>query len=374
MQHSAENSGAGRNTVLLHIFPSFAHGGQQARLATLVNRMGPQFHHLVLSLDGALDARGLFAAGAPIEFNTYAMKKSAGFSLTNILTFRKLIARTSPDILCTYNWGSIEAAVANRMGAAKPHIHFEDGFGPDETGGNENRNRDRARRLILSRSTIVTPSHGLEDAARTRWARRADQVKRIGNGVDVDGMQVADHAKPHNIVVGSLGSLRAEKNYRRLITAFKAADSDARALLHIVGDGPERARLAAAADGDGRITLPGATSEPAKAYARFDIFALSSDTEQAPISLMEAMASGLPVVATNVGDIAKMVSPENLPFVTPPGDDEAYTHALAQMLQNPTARADIGAANRRKAKAAFPVERMVAAHRDLYRSMAGRHA
>ena len=136
-----------------------------------------------------------------------------------------------------------------------------------------------------------------------------------------------------------------------------------------MGGGPEQERLRALAAGDDRVSLPGPTPATADAYARFDIFALSSDTEQAPISLMEAMAAGLPVVATNVGEIADMVAEENLPFITPLGDDDAYAHALAQLLQNPSARASIGAANKRKAKEMFTLEHMVEAYRGLYHSV-----
>ena len=179
----------------------------------------------------------------------------------------------------------------------------------------------------------------------------------------------------HNsgLVVGSLGALRPEKNYARLIAAFKAADREKRARLEIVGGGPERGRLVALAADDERICLPGATAAPADAYARFDIFALSSDTEQAPISLMEAMAAGLPVIATNVGDIESMVSPENRAYITPLKNDEAYADALVRLMQNPTARADIGAANKRRAKSFFSLARMAAAHRTLYLAVMERH-
>lgn len=358
--------------TMLHVFPSFSYGGQQARLATLSRGLGSAFRHLVLSLDEDVSARALFAEDAPVEFNTYKMEKSPGFSFTNIFTFRKLLRTTAPDVLCTYNWGSIEAAIANRIGARAPHIHFEDGFGPDETAGRVNRKRDLSRRVLLGKSMVVVPSRGLAEAAKQRWKLNPDQIRLIQNGVDAERLQSAEKPAGRGVVVGSIGSLRTEKNYGRLIRSFISADHDRHARLEIVGDGPEKSALASIAGGDERITLPGATAAPGDAYARFDIFALSSDTEQAPISLMEAMAAGLPVVATNVGDIADMVSEENLPFVTPLGDEAAYAEALAQMLQNPSARAAVGAANRRKAREVFSVDRMVEAHRALYLAMAGR--
>jgi glycosyltransferase involved in cell wall biosynthesis len=371
MQSGDQGGAPGEATALLHVFPSFSYGGQQARLAGLARGMGPEFRHHIVALDGDLAARALFGEGAPVSFSAMTMKKSAGLSVSNIWRLRRIITDARAGLLCTYNWGSIEAALANRLGPRIPHIHFEDGFGADETNDLQARRRALARRLFLRSAVIVVPSRALESVVRFQW--KLGEVRRIDNGIDFDLLQGGRRSHSDAVVVGSVGALRPEKNYERLISAFLAADRDGCARLEIVGAGPERARLAAALQGDARVSLPGATASPADAYAHFDIFALSSDTEQAPLSVMEAMAAGLPIVATNVGDIAEMVSDENRPFVTPLGDDEAYAHALAQLLQNAGARAAIGGANRRRAKEAFSFDRMVAAHGDLYRLTARRH-
>lgn len=367
----ARETPQGQGKLLLHIIPSFAFGGQQARLAMLASAFGGAFRHHIVALDGDLSARSLIDKKVEADFIAFPMKKSQGFSLSNIMALRRLIAETAPDLLCTYNWGSIEAVIANRFGRKAAHVHFEDGFGPDERIDRQSPKRVRARRLILSHSDVVVPSHGLEKAARELWKLKT--VHRIENGVDFNKMQSGKRGHNDALVVGSLGALRPEKNYARLISAFMAADRGGKARLEIFGGGQEQDRLRALAGDDERISLPGPTSAAADAYARFDIFALSSDTEQAPVSLMEAMAAGLPVVATNVGDIEEMVAEENRAFITPPGDDEAYAQALAQLLQNPTARADIGGANKRKAKNTFSLERMAAAHRTLYLSVMERH-
>ena len=95
------------------------------------------------------------------------------------------------------------------------------------------------------------------------------------------------------------------------------------ARLVIVGDGPERAaleRLSRRARAGRAGGFAGHLADPAPLYAGFDIFALSSDTEQMPLSVLEAMASGLPVAATDVGDVAAMLAAENQAFVTPLDD------------------------------------------------------
>ena len=361
--------------VVLHIFPSFGFGGQQARFAALAAGMGTGFIHHVVSLDDDMAARALLPDDAPVEFRKLAARKSSIASISNIFRFRKLFKSLKPDILCTYNWGSIEAVLANRLGGAIPHLHFEDGFGSGESPATQPVRRVAARRLLLSKSTIIVPSRVLEDVARTTWRLPAARVRRIENGVDFARLQAADSMLKSTVSVGTLGALRPEKNYARLIKCFAAADKGAKATLTIIGAGPERDSLKSVVAETGaseRISLPGSTDSPHLAYQDFDIFVLSSDTEQAPISLMEAMAAGLPVAATNVGDIAAMVAEENRAFITPLGDDEAYTQALAHLIQNPHARATLGAANRKKARTAFDAARMISEHRNLYLAMVHR--
>jgi len=167
--------------------------------------------------------------------------------------------------------------------------------------------------------------------------------------------------------------LRPEKNYHRLMRAFSEASLGDDAKLIIVGDGPERENLEAtalqiAANADS--ILPGAMASPEKIYGAFDVFSLSSDTEQAPLTILEAMAAGLPIVATDVGDIAQMVSSENKAFITSLGDERAYIDALSYLAQNPKARLVIGAANQAKVKAQYRSTMMVDAHRKLYRDIA----
>ena len=108
----------------------------------------------------------------------------------------------------------------------------------------------------------------------------------------------------------------------------------------IVGDGAERPALQALAAELGlaeRVEFAGHQADTPAFYARFDVFALSSDTEQMPLSVIEAMASGLPVVSTDVGDVRLMVAAENAPFITGL-DEDSMTGALAALVADPAAR------------------------------------
>ena len=136
----------------------------------------------------------------------------------------------------------------------------------------------------------------------------------------------------------------------------------------IAGDGPEQPGLIAlAADLGlaGRIVFTGHRTDTPALYAGFDLFALSSDTEQMPLSVIEAMASGLPVVSTDVGDVRAMLAPENRDYVGAL-DDTALAGSLTKLLRDPAARARIGAANRVKASRDFDQAAMFAAWHALW--------
>ena len=143
----------------------------------------------------------------------------------------------------------------------------------------------------------------------------------------------------------------------------------------ILGEGPERAAIRAEAErlgvGD-RVHLPGFAADPARVVGLFDLFALSSDSEQFPISVVEAMAAGLAVASPAVGDVAAMVAAENRPFLSLPGDEAALGAAMASLAADPALRASVGAANRARALADYDEQTMVRAYAALYAGAMGR--
>ncbi|MEI7710291.1 MAG: glycosyltransferase [Rhodospirillales bacterium] len=356
--------------LVVHVFPTFAVGGAQVRFAAIANHFGAAFRHIVVALDGNFECRERLRPDLDAKFPAVDAPKGSMFG--NARRFRQLLKQWRPDVLVTGNWGAIEFAMANIPPVAR-HIHVVDGFGPEERATQIPR-RIWTRRLVLARSPVVLPSRNLVRIATEVWKLDPRFVHYVPNGIDLGRFAIAARS-PHDgpPVIGTVAALRAEKNLARLIRAFARVVADTPARLTIVGDGEERAMLEAlvASLGVGQhVTFAGHRSDTPALYAGFDVFALSSDTEQMPLSVIEAMASGLPVASTDVGDVRSMVAPDNDAFVVSL-DDDAMADALTALLRDKARRDVLGAANLDKARRDFAEAAMFERYRALWMGEAG---
>lgn len=368
---------------VLHLHSSFHAGGKELRSARLINAFGKGVQHDIISAEP-----GAFAAAAAIEPGIAANCLGNFPSLTGTPgpgRLRELArAMRGHDLVLTYNWGAMDAVMAHRMFGGSlglpPLVHHEDGFNSDEAQGLK-RTRNIYRRAALgSASAVVVPSRRLEHIAHAVWRQPAGKVRRIVNGIDTTAYRASPEPdalpgivkRPGEFWLGTLAGLRPVKNLPRLVRAFAGLPDEWR--LVIVGEGPERDAIHDAARRHGvahRVHLPGFVSDPAAVAGLFDLFALSSDSEQFPISVVEAMATGLAVVATDVGDVAEMVSVENRRFVVP-ADDEALAEALLVLSRDDALRGRIGGANRKRAETDYDSRTMVAAYGETYARALGR--
>lgn len=358
---------------ILHVFPTFAVGGAQVRTAALMNHFGPTFRHALVALDGRFDCAERLLPGVP--FTPIPFAAMAGESMpARLLRSRRMLRSWRPDVLVTSNWGSIEWAMANLPPPRLHHIHMEDGFGPDEAGGQIAR-RVWTRRLVLRGSLMMLPSQTLLASARDIWRLPEARLRFIANGIDLRRFSPmgprADLGVPgEGPLLGTVAALRGEKNIGRLLRAVALLRADGLALrLAIIGEGGERPRLEALAASLGIADVTrftGHVPDPAAAYRALDLFALSSDTEQMPFSVLEAMGSGLAVAATDVGDVRGMLAPEGRGSVVG-RDDGALAAAMRALVVSPSLRGTVGAANRAKAEQDYDEQMMFARHAALWR-------
>ena len=363
-----------RRSHLVHVFPSFGYGGVPIRIADVISRVEGPFRHSIVALDGRADARSRIASHVEADFPTGPSGKLPGL----VPAIARWLKAAQPDLLLTYNWGSIEWALSNRLTTRVRHIHFESGFGPEEADRQLWR-RTLFRRLALgSAERLVVPSHLLVRIATEHWRVERRKILLLPNGVDLTRYR-PDAGKPlllgkaredGRLVVGTVSPLRKEKAIDRLLRAAAPLVREKRISLVIAGDGAERPALEALAN-DLEIAnhthFLGHVEDVAGLLPLLDIFCLTSDTEQMPNALLQAMAAERPVAAVDVGDVARIVAPENRPFVVPRDNEASFTAALSGLLQKEDQRQALGTANRQRVQDCYDLKDMVAAYGALYR-------
>jgi glycosyltransferase involved in cell wall biosynthesis len=356
----------GRELHFFHVFPTFDAGGLEVRATQVMHLLGEEVRHTVVAMDNRTGCLSRVPKDVRFELITAPRSKSM---MTTPMVMAELFRSRKPDLVLTYNWGSIESIAGAKLAGAEAVIHHEDGFGPEESDTMLLRRVVVRRALLPSVRALVVPSRHLETIALSIWKQPQDRVRYLPNGVDIDRFKPTPKDNDHELVIGHVGRFRPEKNQALLIRLFAEGPLRDTARLLFAGDGPllEEARTLAKNLGVAdRVTFAGAVSDPTEIYDQVDLFVLCSTTEQMPLSVLEAMACGLPVVSTNVGDVAGMVAPENRPFITPQRDDRSLLDAIVALAKDPDRRSRIGAANRTHVEASFPLEGCLRRHAELY--------
>ena len=368
--------------AILHLHSTFDLGGKEARAVRLMNAFGDRARHVIVSaMPGRYGARDRIDRGIAYEIAQHAPPLTGKPSVGRYEAIARYMRGF--DLVLTYNWGAIDGVMAARVfrRGMPPLVHHEDGFNEDEAGGLKCE-RNLYRRLALGAAhALVVPSLSLERIALETWRQPRARVHRIVNGIATD-LYAADPdpraipgfvRKPKEVVIGTVAGLRAVKDLPALVRA--AGGLSARFRLVIVGEGPERAAIeqAALAMGiDDRVLLPGFLDRPYRFMRHFDLLALSSRSEQFPISVVEAMAAGLPVVAPPVGDVPLMVAEDNAPFITQHHGEVRLRDAMQALASDADLRRRVGAANLAKARAHYDESAMIARYAALYAEAMGR--
>lgn len=344
----------------------------------LMDAFGDRFRHTVVAADGNTEAMGIVRSA---NVKTLPWEPPEG-PMAGVRFCRDLLQRVEPDLLLTYNWGSMDAVLAARSARLNRHVHHEDGFNADEADRLHSR-RNWARRVSLRSTDLVVPSENLLRIARKTW--RLSRSHLIPNGIDADRFRReaaagAAFREAHGIpadafVLGAVGHLRPVKNFPRLVRAAAHAPfpADRPGVVCVVGEGPERgaieaAAAAAAAEGRVQVVLTGHLTELAAAYSAFDAMAITSDSEQQPVSLLEAMAAEVPVVATDVGDVSQTLPPEARVFVVPLGArvEADLASAIGRLASAAEQRGELARVGLERVRERYSLDAMVATYGELY--------
>jgi sugar transferase (PEP-CTERM/EpsH1 system associated) len=359
---------------LIQVIPSLQVGGLEKGVVRIAHHLNARVDQVIVTLSTS----GPLATGFPSRTRVIAVGDRHPPDRWNALRLTRLFRSLRPDIVHTRNWTCIDAIVAARLARVPVVIQGEHGRDATDPTG-RNWRRQRVRRMLAPLVTqFVTVSRDL-----ARWLIEdvrvpARKVRTIYNGVDTCSFSPGDREAARRglgvpdgwKVVGTVGRLDPVKDHEGLIQAFARVPQDGPVLLVLVGDGPLRARLATAVarlDLQDRIRILGDRDDIPLLLRSFDVFVLPSVGEGVSNALLEAMATGLPVVATQVGGNQELVQEGVTGRLVEARCPEALADVITAYVKNTELARRHGAAGRVRVEREFSLTRMLAAYEELYR-------
>ena len=355
---------------IAHVVFGLGLGGLENGLVNLVSGLDRErFQHAIFCMKvlGPNAARAE-AAGAQVELVGRPEARNRLIIPKLYMRFR----RFRPHVVHTRNFGTVDAIVAGRLARVPGIVHGEHGWDTADMDGADPRPRSIRRFLAPSVRRFIAVSEDIGAWLADHGEKLAGKITTIHNGVDLERFQCdrkLDSAR-EIFLVGTIGRLTPVKDQGALIEAFDiiAARHDHVRLL-IVGGGELDSSLRAAAQAASfseRIEIRAPTDDASTVYPDMDLFVLPSLNEGISNTILEAMASGLAVVATRVGGNPELVVDGETGALVPPSNPRELAAALEVYATNPQLARTHGAAGRARAEKSFSLDRMCEAYEDLY--------
>lgn len=389
--------------LIAHIIFTLGTGGLENGLVNIINRFPPsRYRHVIICLSHAQDfSRRLTAP----DVEVIELHKKPGHDPGMYWRLWRHLRRLRPAIVHTRNLAALETQALGLLMPGCKRVHGEHGRDMHDLDGSIRKYQWLRRALSPLIHRFIAVSRDL-----SRWLVETvhipeDKVTQIYNGVDTqrftpraadepgdlpavlpEGFQATDDS----VVFGTVGRLAAVKDQQLLLVALHNLVRERPALraslrLVIVGDGPERGSLTALIDSlelNGLVWLAGDREDIPELLRSMDIFVLPSLGEGISNTVLEAMASGLPVIATSVGGNPELVQERTTGLLFPAGDADALTRAITTLIDDPSLRQAMGRAAEAHIRQTFDWQRTVESYLSLYdallytgavRSRAGGH-
>jgi len=353
--------------VVAHVAYNLKIGGLERVVVNLVRgSIDSPYRCVVVCLEqeGEL-ADEIKALGVPL-FN---MSKKDGWDWNCIFRLARRFHKEGVQIVHTHNIAAhFHGGIAALLAGVPVRVHTK--HGRDYP--------DIKKRVLLNRvlswftHAIVPVSDNARDVALEIEKVNPSKIHRIWNGVDTEQYrpEPTTHKQP---TIGTVARLSPEKDQKTMLAAFRLVlDELPDARLVFAGDGESAAELretAAKLALTGHVDFLGMRTDIREVLNTFDLFTLSSITEGISMTILEAMACGLPVVATDVGGNKEIIHPPECGLTAPARDPRALAEAYLTLLRDPARRAAMGTAARERAMQHFSVETMVKAYSTLYEQL-----
>ena len=372
--------------LVLHLLYRFDTGGLENGVVNLINHMpGSAYRHAVVALTEVVPGFARRIERDDVEF--VSLHKPAGHGLQLYPRLFRLFRALRPAVVHTRNLAALECQVPAALAGVPVRIHGEHGRDVGDLDGTRLRYQwvRRAYRPFVHK--YVALSRDLAGYVENKVGVPARRIAQIYNGVDLErfhsptGQRTliagCPFSDPSLFIVGTVGRMQTVKAQTVLARAFVRAlqiepTLRDRLRLVMVGEGPLRAEAQAALDmaGVGDLAwLPGERSDVPDVMRGLDCFVLPSLAEGISNTILECMASGLPVLATDVGGNAELMVAGTTGDIVPAGDVEALAAGLIRMAAEPVRAAAMGRAGRSRVEESFSLPAMVGAYQELYDRM-----
>lgn len=367
--------------LIVHVIYRFDVGGLEMLLAECIRRIPRhRYRHAIICVSGySAFVEKIAGTGTPV----YTLEKPAGLGLSAHLRLWKLLRRLGPAILHTYCISAVEYTVTGAIAGVPIRLHSEHGRNPNEADGRNFKYNVLRRVMALLMHSCVAVSVDLQNWLADIVRIPRSKIVCIANGVDTDVFSPVSMQRPrgpahasltNRFVIGTVGRVSEVKNHAALVDAFvllleRFPESKPALSLIIIGDGPLLAPLKEkiSALGIAHLVLtPGSRTDIAEFIKTFSVFVLSSMSEAMPVAVLEAMATGLPVVAPRVGGIPDIVKDGMTGALVDTACPEYLAEAIAKYIQNPDIGSRHGAAGRTFVEQHHGVDRMVNQYLALY--------
>lgn len=374
--------GAAKAPLVAHVIHHFGVGGLENGVVNLINHMPEgRYRHAIVCLQGYGDFHRRIRRN---DVEMVALDKRPGKDAGLYFRLWRALRRLKPDIVHTRNLSALEGQAVAALAGVAARVHGEHGRDVFDLHGANRKYNFLRRGLRPLVGHYIAVSRDLEGWLRQTVGVRADRVSQIYNGVDSGRFHPRSGARPAigpagftegaEVVIGSIGRMAAVKDFPTLVRAFlRLLDSEpearARLRLVIVGDGEAREECLELLKQGGAADLawlPGERADTAELLRGMDVFVLPSLGEGVSNTILEAMASGLPMVATDVGGNPELVCEGATGTLVPPADPERMAEALRGYLADPERRQLYGRAARAEIERRFSMEAMVNGYLQVY--------
>ena len=366
-----------RKIKILHVIDSLGIGGMERVVIDVANGLdAAKFEQIVCCISRRGEAADQLRDGV----RCIDLGKGAKADRLMPLKLARLIRRERPDIVHSQSWSGVDTALAVLLTPGVKLVHSEHGRNYHDLRG-QTLLRRLARRVVYQVADTVFAISG---EVREFYCRQTnfpiERMQVIPNGVDVRRIEEADARgvreelgiAPNDFVVGTVARLDLNKDTMTLLKAFAAIPQSPKVKLLIVGDGDQRSRLEEFANSavlNQSVIFACWRRDVPRLLKAINVFALSSLSEGMPLTVLEAMAARLPVVATAVGALPEMVDEGKTGFLVATGDAEAMAEKLGCLVANPQLAKGFGEEARHKVEREFSLDQMLRRYAELYFSM-----